>query len=229
MELYLVRGGSKRDLEDKKYNIGVGVSIGNKWFTPKNVLGLVQWSLKFTKERVVVYVADTIHAINVEVRRKRSRESSLKYAKQQGKTFLKNIKNVLEESMSPTELKKVLYATWDDIVDEEYEQKIALLRSFFEKDIPFRKKIVGITREHLSTENKQFTEEQTLRLSEYIIEELPELLNRVPIGGFVYDACAYPFDSEVTKLVEQIQKGEVFSEIKRSVMDTEPKVFLEVR
>ena len=33
MELYKIRGGNKEDLENKKYTLSVGISLGNKWFT----------------------------------------------------------------------------------------------------------------------------------------------------------------------------------------------------
>lgn len=62
-----------------------------------------------------------------------------------------------------------------------------------------------------------------------VIEELPEVLARTPIKGMTFDAYAYPFDGELPELVERIQRGDIFPEIKESIMDTEPKVFLEVR
>lgn len=47
--------------------------------------------------------------------------------------------------------------------------------------------------------------------------------------GVVCDAFTYPFDGELPELTEKIQNGEIFPEIKENIMDTEPKVFLEVR
>jgi len=58
---------------------------------------------------------------------------------------------------------------------------------------------------------------------------MPEVICRVPIKGYACDACVYPFDGELTQFVEQVQKGEIFPEIKANILDTEPKVFLEVR
>ena len=68
MELKKIRSGNKDLLINKEYNIGVGISLGNKWFTPENIFGLIEFSLEYTKRRVVVYVADTIHAVNIEIR-----------------------------------------------------------------------------------------------------------------------------------------------------------------
>jgi len=46
MKLYKIRGGTEEELYKRNYNIGVGISLGNKWFSAENILGLVEWSLK---------------------------------------------------------------------------------------------------------------------------------------------------------------------------------------
>ena len=57
MRLYKVRGGTEEDLNNRHYNIGVGISLGNKWFTPGNIVSLVEWSIRHTKDYVVIYIA----------------------------------------------------------------------------------------------------------------------------------------------------------------------------
>lgn len=42
MKLYTVRGGNKKAVYDKAYTIGVGISLGNKWFSPQNILELIE-------------------------------------------------------------------------------------------------------------------------------------------------------------------------------------------
>ena len=49
------------------------------------------------------------------------------------------------------------------------------------------------------------------------------------MNGVECDAYVYPFDGELVVLTEKIQRGELFPEIKKAIMDTNPKVFLEVR
>jgi len=95
MELHRIRGGNKEELEARAYTIGVGISLGNKWFTPENILGLVIWSLQYTRENVIVYVADSIHAINEEVRGKMSPERAMERSLKKISNSLKKIKNEL--------------------------------------------------------------------------------------------------------------------------------------
>jgi len=229
MQLYSIRGGTKEELETKKYNIGVGVSLGNKWFTPENVLELTKWSLEYSRESVVVYIADTPYVINIEVREDRSPRSAVASAKKKGKIALSEIKKIFKEALSSDELRRVEYVTWDELIDEKFRRKLAFLYSFFDKNQNFKNRLLEIIREFVSHEARDFSEDKLIRLSHYIIEELPELINRVKIGNITYDAYAYPHDTEIARLVDKIQKGEEFPEIKAAIMDAEPKVFLEVR
>ncbi|MFA5872225.1 MAG: tRNA-dependent cyclodipeptide synthase [Parcubacteria group bacterium] len=229
MQLYSIRGSTKEELEAKRYNIGVGVSLGNKWFTPENVLELTKWSLKYTRESVVVYIADTLHAINIEVRQAQSPENAREIARKKGQVSLREIQKLFNSEFSPEQLGKISYVTWDNLVDEKFKQKLVFLYSYFEKDQNFRNRLVEIIRGFVSREARSFSGEKLIRLSHYIIEELPELVNRVKIGDIFYDAYAYPYDTEVTRLIDNIQKGTEFPEIKEVIMDTEPKIFLEVR
>jgi len=229
MELHRVRGGNQEALENKEYNICVGISLGNKWFTPKNIVGLIEWSLEHTKEHVVVCPADDIHAINLEVRSRKSKSKSLELARKMSEELMIAVKEEVKNRLSEEQSAKIVYATWSDVVDEKYKEKVSYLYDVYEKDSEFRTAIQQIVRGYTSKEARLFSDEDITILSTYVLEELPEVVGRVPVKGFVCDAYAYPFDSELTVFIEQIQEGERFPEIGKAIMETEPKVFLEVR
>jgi hypothetical protein len=84
-------------------------------------------------------------------------------------------------------------------------------------------------RTSVASESRTFSEEEVDKLSMYILHEMPEIICRVPMKEYECDAYVYPFDGEVVQLAEQIQKGEAFPEIRENILDTRPKVFLEVR
>lgn len=216
-------------LENREYNICVGISLGNKWFTPENIVGLIEWSLQYTKEHVIVCPADDIHAINLGVRSRKSKSKSLELARKMSAELMALVKEEVSKSLSEEEKSKIIYATWSDVVNEEYKKKVSYLYNLYEKDSEFRIAIQDIVRGYTSKEERSFSDEDINVLSTYILEELPEVVGRVPVKGFTYDAYAYPFDSELTVFIEQIQKGERFPEIGKVIMEGEPKVFLEVR
>jgi tRNA-dependent cyclodipeptide synthase len=228
MELHRIRGGSKEDLETKAYNIGVGISLGNKWFSIENILELTKWALEHTKEYTVIYMADSIHAINLEVRKKISAEKAKEQALDMGTMLMAQIKKAVSETFSVKDQERIHFAHWDDIADSTYQKKVRYLYNLYETDLSFRNAIELIVRDYVAKEERKFKEEDIRKLSTYLLEELPEHMNRVSAGAFVYDAFAYPSDSGTVQFVEKVQKGEIFPEIKENIIDTKPKVFLVV-
>ncbi len=229
MQLHKIRGGSEEELRAHTYTIGVGVSLGSKWFSIENIVTLVKWSLEYSKDFVVVYVADSIHAINLEVRKGISHENALHRANELGDEILAAVKIAIKETFSDTEIERIKFAKWADVAGPTYQKDVSFLYSQYESDLEFKETIHEIVNQVVSGENREFSIEQIHHLGTYILEEMPEVLKRVPIGGIVCDAYVYPYDGELTRLVERIQKGEVFSGIKEAIVTTYPKVFLEVR
>ncbi len=229
MVLHNIRGGSESELYSKRYNIGVGVSLGNKWFTTENTVGLIQWSLLHTRERVIVYVADSIHAINVEVRSRISSEKALSLAKSAGLEHLRGVKQLANVTFSEADQKRIIYATWDDLCTEAYREKVKFLYRKFSEDQDFATAIKTIVRNWVSKEARTFSEADINKFATYILEELPECLLRVPIKGEVCDAYAYPYDGELPELVEMMQSKNIFPEIMETIADTPAKVLLVVR
>ena len=229
MQLHQIQGADEKDLNRKKFNIGIGISLGNKWFTPENVLELTKWCLQYTKDHVIVYVADSIHAVNLEVRNRMTPERAARVADQKGDQILKEVKEHIDKNLDSEGLKKIYYAKWKDIVDESYVSKTKFLYSLYESAGQFQDKIHDLIKGFVSKEDRQFSEDEIHRLGTYLIEEMPEVLARVPIKNLGCDASAYPFDGPLPIFLENIQKGIVFPEIREKVMDTEPKILLVVR
>lgn len=229
MEIHTVRGGTKEEFCNGEYNLAVPISLGNRWFTEQSVLELVQFSLPYAKEFLVVYVADTIHAVNIEVRNRRSRNGALRKAKRMGREFLLSVQQTLSANLHVTEKDKVFYKNWDDLLTDDYLKKQKFLYDKYKKDSDFRREIKRLVKNTTSMEEKGFSEEEIEKLGNYIIEELPELLMRVPIDGLQFDANVYPFDNDLLVLVEDIQKGRKFPEIAKEMIDSKNKVFVEVR
>lgn len=229
MQLHLIRGGSKENLENKQYNIGVGISLGNKWFTIENIVELVKWSLQYARENVIVYVADSIHAINLEVRNDISFEKALVKANKMGSDILKAVEIELSKKLSKEDYNKVVYVKWNDLISDNFTKKVEYLKLLYSNNFDFKQSIHAIVKGFVQKEQRNFSEDKINRFGDYIIEEMPEIISRVKMKGISCDAYTYPYDGELTILVEKIQKGEIFLEIRENIMDTEPKVFLEVR
>lgn len=229
MQLYKVRGGTEQDLYAKQYNIGVGISLGNKWFSAENILGLIEWSLEYTKDYVVVYVADSIHAINIEVRNRRSPEKSKEIASRLGDEILEEVKTLAQDKLTPEHFSKLHFEKWDGLLTPAYQEKLAFLKEKYGSDGEFKNAIIKLVDGFTANEDRVFSDEDKIKLGSYVVEEFPEILGRTPINNLPFDAYAYPYDGKLPELVERIQKGEIFPDVREKVMDTEPKVLLIVR
>ncbi len=231
MQLYKIRGGTVEDLEAKKYNIGVGISLGNKWFTVENIIELIRWSLLYTRENVIVYVADSIHAINLEVRKRIKYEKALQMAEQLGTDLLEQVRQEVEKTFSPEEISRIHYVKWSVIANNTFKLKVKFLYDFYHKNEEFKSYLQSIVKKAITKETspRTFSESEIFRLADYIIEELPEQTTRVPMGDFSCDAFVYPYDGDIVELSEKIQRGDKFPEIRDAIIDTEPKVFIAVR
>ena len=65
------------DVKAKKFNIFIGISLGNKYFVNKyNTREFISWALENSKHDVVVLIPDKIHLVNYEVRNGYSREKA---------------------------------------------------------------------------------------------------------------------------------------------------------
>ncbi len=229
MRLYSIRGGNKQSLYNREYTIGIGISLGNKWFRPENVFSLVQWALNYTKDFVVIYVADSIHSINIETRNKKTPETAVRRAVQQGTELLKQIETLTRSQLTSEEFHKLVFAHWQDLEDENYRKKVECVYEEYSQNQEFKQTIDSIVIEKLQREKRSCFPARITKLATYVLEELPELVVRVPISGYSVDASIYPFDSEIFQIAEQIQLGGIFPKIKEKIFDTEPKIFLEVR
>jgi tRNA-dependent cyclodipeptide synthase len=227
MQLHIVRGGTREDVLAKKYNIAIGISIGNKWFTPENVRDAVVWALHHTKSRVCIYVADSIHGINVSVRKRLPIEKATALAIRQGDELLKKIRVALE-SLSLDDLSRVDYCKWNDIETEAHLSARKYLFSLYQLNTAFHSAITGLVHDYVSKEKRTFSTVDIDTFGTYIIEELPELMNMIRLKGTIYGAYIYPYDTPLTQFVEKLQDGTVFPAVAETILHKK-KLFLEVR
>jgi len=178
---------------------------------------------------VIVYVADSIHSINIEVRSRKSPEKAREVALKLGDKIISEVKSLAESKFSTEDLSKIRYARWDELHTSEYQDKLVYFNKKYETDVNFKNHIIGLVDGFTKNKGRNFSQEDKVKLGSYVVAEFPEILTRTPINSWTLDAYAYPFDGALPEFIENIQKGVIFPEIKENVMDTEPKVFMEVR
>lgn len=222
MKVRLIRGGSLDDLEAKKYNISIGISIGNKFYSKENLNEYLKIALTFTKERVGFLIADSLHSINYVVKDDMSLIRAKKKAIRKGDEVMVLIKELIDE-LPLEERNKIDIIRWDDILSQKnYSKYISYLNFFYNTNDYFKKRINLIIIKYLGDKVKKINEAST-----YLIEELPELLLGFNYNNIHYDSYFSPEDDLITKLVDDINNKKEFSELRESI-HIDPKVFIQV-
>lgn len=214
----IVRGATKKEIMSKKFNIYLGISLGNKWFVKSNLRKHLQFALKYTQNKVGLLVADTLHAINYEVRNRISYDKARRRSIKKGDEIIKMLNELIKE-LPEKDRKKVEIIRWDDVKkDLVYKQTIGIAKEEFENNGKFRDAILKIIKNYTSREKKTFSEKELIRLGEYIVEELPEVVNGFMFKNIYYNCYLYPYDGDLTKFVENLQKHKIFPKLSKKIV-----------
>lgn len=203
--------GTRAELESRQYNIFVPISLGNLYFTKARVSELVQWSLEHTRDSVVILISDKIHAINYEVLRNMDRQQSGKAARSLGDNKLKMAERIIRSL--PSELRgRVLAVRWDDIEQGTFAETQKVLQEEYRTNAQFKAAVHRIVKESLK-EKTPDDQEAVNRLGDYVIAEMPLMLNGITVRGKQYEVFLYPGLTELNALMSDIQNHRQFPDI----------------
>lgn len=205
---------TENDLQSRKFNIFIGVSLGNKYFSKENIKDYLLWALENTKEKVAVLIPDKIHSVNYEVRSKYSKERAENLAFREGEKIKDVVENILSE-IEPEKRSFVNILKWQSIETGEHKSMVKILHEEFENNKEFRNLILEIVKENIQSE--KLTDSDYEKLATYPIEELPMLVSGIEYDGLVYDLLPYPGISKIDHLAIDLQEGKNFPEITKKL------------
>ena len=224
----VIRGASEKEVKSKKFNLYVGVSIGNKWFTDENIKNQIIWCLKYSKNKIAILLGDSLHAINYEVRNRMPPEKAYQRAINEGNKYIHRINNIISK-LSKRDQSRIFIVRWDDVKKDTFNKEfIPFFYREFERNKDFNREIKKIVLSFTKTEVKSFSNKEVDKLCEYILQELPELLHGFTYKRTYYNCYTYPFDNLLTQLVEKIQKKEIFPHFHKK-LGIKRNVFVELR
>lgn len=163
---------TKEETESKKFNIWIGVSLGNKYFTKENIRQYLEWALSYSRDDILVAIPDRIHAINLEIL---DGISKLRAFRKAFKMADKKVKEITEIVDSLPESKKsfVNIGRWDDITKSKYnDYRTEIVFEEFEKGGEFYKYVIDIVRNNFKNHPKKLDQKELEKLSEYALYEI---------------------------------------------------------
>lgn len=205
---------SEEEVRDRTHNIWIGISFGNKYFTKERVKKYIKWALNYTKNNVLVVVADYINAINLEVLDNRTPAAALNKALRLGEEKYNELRGIIDEL--PAEQKaKVKLVRWKDSVNQNsYKKNFAIIKKEFQENKDFHDYIIEIItngRSDRASRLDKLSEEKMDRLADYILNELPHFVDGVQTyNEQVYTLLLYPGLSGLDTLFKGLQKKTMF-------------------
>lgn len=214
---------TQKEVEEKKFNIWIGVSLGNKAFTPNLIREYITWSLKYTKSDVLIVVGDSLQAINLQFLNGYNRIRALKKALRDGDKKELQIQDIISTHFAKN-IQKIKLVRYNHVIASKYhEYRLAVLNQAYRENIRFKSRILSILNENKKVSSKKLPPETIDCLAQYVLKEIPVYLNGakyggLPIhGGTTYTLQIYPGISLIDSLLMDLQSGNTFPELSKKL------------
>ncbi|GEM_PF-2579355 len=220
-----ILNGTIGELEAKKFNIYFGISLGNKYFTENHIRSYIQWGVETTNSELAIVIADTIHAINIEVRNHSTPQRALSLAMKRGEKVYGLVSSIIK-GFSANEQKKINLLRWQDI-NEQYRQDTEKILNFFDQDKEFKAEVISCTKSAFDTSS--FNETEIERLAQYVLLELPFLIRGFIHHGIHFNLITYPGLGRVDDLAYDIGHYNKFASLSKSLNVSDPIAIADVK
>lgn len=218
-------GTDKKEVESKAFNIYIGISVRNKYFTKENIKKYLDWALNNTRDKVAILIADEIQRYNDKVFFNISKDSAKKTAIKQGKKIKKLCAEIISEY--PKDIQNKIYLiTWKDVINSfYYKENTNIILNEFKNNSKFRCYLLNYMKTNMNIVNN-LDKDKLEYITNYLIEELTVFLN-----GFLYEDVHFnlvPYPAiGVFDFVNKLKNKDLFSEIANKLYLNTKTAYLE--
>lgn len=182
---------TREEIEARRWNPYLGISIRNRYFTPEAILAFARWGAQNAREGFALLIVDILQRINNEVFERAHPGKAIEKAFRQADPVLESCRCAV--AALPEELaRKVVIVEWADIVDETYAASRKLVFEHYESCPEFRDYMARSVSQNLGGIVDRLREGDLDTLCQYILYEIPEFLRGFVYKGVHYNLCAYP-------------------------------------
>ena len=181
-----------KEIESKKWNIYMGISIQNKSFTEEYLREYLRWAAAYSQSPPAVVIVDTLQRINNAVFDRSTPVAALSKAFRKADEVLARL-DAGSHSLPPELRGQLRVLDWCDIMEEEYFiHNSHVFRQEFNENPAFRAFLQNLTAKNLGSIVQRLSTEDLEHLSHYILGEMPELITGFMHGGVHYNLNVYP-------------------------------------
>ncbi len=215
-------------IQARQHNIWMGISLGNKYFNKDHLARYISWAVSYTKEKMLIIVADEIHAINYQVFENISYEKALPRAIRKGDEMCGIIKEILSE-LPAENLGKTEVIRWNKITAlPTYQAGLVKIEELVARDPEFLELMIDIVKLNLGERAYNLNESELKTLARYVILEFPIFLGPLTYNGVTYDLNVYPGLSLLDDIVLAIQDKLFYKELTEGIIGDKKLAIAEV-
>jgi tRNA-dependent cyclodipeptide synthase len=208
---------TEQEVNSKNFNIIIGISLGNKYFSKENIEKYVSWALEKTNRKVLILIGDELHKINLRVLDKYSEQKTERIISKEVEIKEREILEITKK-LSKEQQKLIKMIRFGEILKEEdYQKDLEIIEEEFKNNLEFRKFIYSIVNEHKKVGTKKLTEEELNKIAQYPLMELPAFIKGINYDGILYNLIPYPGLSRLDELSKEIQSGKIFPELAKKL------------
>ncbi|NCP71869.1 tRNA-dependent cyclodipeptide synthase [archaeon] len=215
---------NETEVKNKKFNIYIGISVRNNYFSEEHIKRYLDWALENTNEKVAILIADEIQAINDEIFFNLSKDSAKKTAFKKGSQVKRLCEKIIAKYLQDIQ-KKIIIVRWKDVINSfDYKKNRCLIFDEFNTNILFRNYVLNYIKNLFS--DKSFTLNELEKLSEYYLSELSVFLNGFIFENIHYNLLPYPAIG-LFEFVCKLKKGLIFPELSKKLFIKTKTAYIE--
>jgi cyclo(L-tyrosyl-L-tyrosyl) synthase len=223
---------TREEVEARRHHVWLGISLGNRYFSPEHVGGYIRWALAHTKERVLVVIGDALQAINIEILDSRTPHHAMKRAMTLGDRRHAEVSGLVA-ALPEAERARVRVAHFAEVTGAPaYRQNLAAIEEAYRGHAGFRAHVQAMVRagrpDH-ADKIARLPEERLDRLAEYILHELPLYVDGAEAEGEAeaFTLSLYPAHTAIDDLVTGLHDGTLFPDLAARLRLDRPIAMLE--
>lgn len=179
-------------IDAKRWNPYLGISINNKAFTSEYLFAYMDWATERAKERAAIVIVDIIQYINNLIFDRSKPIAAIE------KAFRKadEVRHLCDEAKSKLNIEKstrLVIIEWADVISDTcFCYNLKLIKEAYANNQQFRDALIAITRRNLGPIISRMNDSQVETLTQYLVNELPELITGFNYGGIHFNLNVYP-------------------------------------
>ena len=206
------------EVQSRQFNVWFGISLGNTYFTADRIERYVKWAFEITKEKILIVIGDSIHAINLEVLDEKSESAALNRALKIGERKYNEIQQIIS-LLKKEQRRMIRVVRFKEASDsQQYQQYLRVILDAYTSNPHFKAFIRTVVKEGRPDRAEKITrlnEQQLDRLAEYVLYEIPLFINGVQINNddTIYTLNVYPGLTKLDELFVGLNTKTMFPEL----------------